>query len=221
LANRRGDSLNRRTGHYLVSMRAVILISGHGSNLQSLIVNAKKIDLEICSVISNKRDAFGLRRAEVANIESHFVNPSLFDSKDDFDKELISIIDELDVSLIVLAGYMKILSSEFISHFSGKILNIHPSLLPKFPGLNTHQKAIDAEVKYHGASVHFVTEELDGGPVISQEIVEVDSKDTEYSLAQKVLEKEHILYPKVIHWYTQNRLKLINKNCITFDGKIL
>ena len=202
-------------------MRAVILISGHGSNLQSLIVNAKKIDLEICSVISNKRDAFGLRRAEVANIESHFVNPSLFDSKDDFDKELISIIDELDVSLIVLAGYMKILSSEFISHFSGKILNIHPSLLPKFPGLNTHQKAIDAEVKYHGASVHFVTEELDGGPVISQEIVEVDSKDTEYSLAQKVLEKEHILYPKVIHWYTQNRLKLINKDCITFDGKIL
>ena len=202
-------------------MRAVILISGHGSNLQSLIVNAKKIDLEICSVISNKRDAFGLRRAEVANIESHFVNPSLFNSKDDFDKELISIIDELGVNLIVLAGYMKILSSEFISHFSGKILNIHPSLLPKFPGLNTHQKAIDAEVKYHGASVHFVTEELDGGPVISQEIVEVDSKDTEYSLAQKVLEKEHILYPKVIHWYTQNRLKLINKNCITFDGKIL
>ena len=221
MANRRGYSLNRRTGHYLVAMRAVILISGHGSNLQSLIVNAKKIDLEICSVISNKRDAFGLRRAEVANIESHFVNPSLFDSKDDFDKELISIIDELDVSLIVLAGYMKILSSEFISHFSGKILNIHPSLLPKFPGLNTHQKAIDAEEKYHGASVHFVTEELDGGPVISQEIVEVDSKDTEYSLAQKVLEKEHILYPKVIHWYTQNRLKLINKDCITFDGKIL
>jgi len=202
-------------------MRAVILISGHGSNLQSLIVNAKKIDLEICSVISNKRDAFGLRRAEVANIESHFVNPSLFDSKDDFDKELISIIDELDVSLIVLAGYMKILSSEFISHFSGKILNIHPSLLPKFPGLNTHQKAIDAEEKYHGASVHFVTEELDGGPVISQEIVEVNSKDTESTLAQKVLEKEHILYPKVIHWYTQNRLKLINKDCITFDGKIL
>mgnify|MGYP003992978435 FL=1 len=221
MANRRGYSLNRRTGHYLVAMRAVILISGHGSNLQSLIVNADKINLEICSVISNNRDAFGLRRAEVANIETHFVNPSLFDSKDDFDKELISIIDELDVNLIVLAGYMKILSSEFISHFSGKILNIHPSLLPKFPGLNTHQKAIDAEVKYHGASVHFVTEELDGGPVISQEIVEVDSKDTEYSLAQKVLEKEHILYPKVIHWYTQNRLKLINKNCITFDGKIL
>ena len=202
-------------------MRAVILISGHGSNLQSLIVNAKKIDLEICSVISNKRDAFGLRRAEVANIETHFVNPSLFDSKDDFDKELISIIDELDVSLIVLAGYMKILSSEFISHFSGKILNIHPSLLPKFPGLNTHQKAIDAEEKYHGASVHFVTEELDGGPVISQEIVEVDSKDTEYSLAQKVLEKEHILYPKVIHWYTQNRLKLINNDCVELDGKTL
>ena len=202
-------------------MRAVILISGHGSNLQSLIDNADKIDLEICSVISNNRDAFGLRRAEVANIESHFVNPSLFDSKDDFDKELISIIDELGVNLIVLAGYMKILSSEFISHFSGKILNIHPSLLPKFPGLNTHQKAIDAEEKYHGASVHFVTDELDGGPVISQEIVEVNSKDTESTLAQKVLEKEHILYPKVIHWYTQNRLKLAKKDCITLDGNIL
>jgi len=116
---------------------------------------------------------------------------------------------------------MRILSSKFINHFVGKILNIHPSLLPKFPGLNTHRKAIDAKEKYHGATVHFVTEELDGGPIISQEIVEVDSIDTEYSLAQKVLEKEHILYPKVIHWYTQNRLKLINKDCVTLDGKTL
>ena len=202
-------------------MRAVILISGNGSNLQSLIDNAKKIDLEICSVISNKEDAFGLKRAERANITAHFVDPNLFKSIEDFDKKLVTIIDELDISLIVLAGYMRILSINFIHHFSGKILNIHPSLLPKFPGLNTHKKAIDAQEKYHGASVHFVTEELDGGPVISQEIVEVDSSDSEYSLAQKVLEKEHILYPRVIHWYTQNKLKLINKDCITLDGKIL
>ncbi len=202
-------------------MRAVILISGNGSNLQSLIDKARKIDLEICSVISNKEDAFGLKRAERANILTHFVDPNRFKSREDFDNQLITIIDELDVSLIILAGYMRILSSDFINHFSGKILNIHPSLLPKFPGLSTHRKAIDAKEKYHGASVHFVVEELDDGPIISQEIVEIDPKDTEYSLAQKVLEKEHILYPRVIHWYTQNRLQLINKDSITLDGKIL
>ena len=202
-------------------MRAVILISGNGSNLQSLIDNAKKIDLEICSVISNKEDAFGLKRAERANISTNFVDPNRFESREDFDKQLIAIIDELDIGLIILAGYMRILSSDFINHFAGKILNIHPSLLPKFPGLNTHRKAIDAKEKYHGATVHFATEELDGGPIISQEIVEIDLIDTEYSLAQKVLEKEHILYPRVIHWYTQNRLKLINNDCVELDGKTL
>ena len=202
-------------------MRAVILISGNGSNLKSLIDNAKNIDLEICSVISNKEDAFGLKRAERANISTNFVDPNRFESREDFDKQLIAIIDELDIGLIILAGYMRILSSDFINHFAGKILNIHPSLLPKFPGLNTHQKAIDAKEKYHGATVHFVTEELDGGPIINQEIVEIDPIDTEYSLAQKVLEKEHILYPRVIHWYTQNRLKLINNNCVELDGKTL
>ena len=202
-------------------MRAVILISGNGSNLQSLIDNAKKIDFEICSVISNKEDAFGLKRAERANISTNFVDPNRFESREDFDKQLIAIIDELDIGLIILAGYMRILSSDFIHHFAGKILNIHPSLLPKFPGLNTHRKAIDAKEKYHGATVHFVTEELDGGPIISQEIVEIDPIDTEYSLAQKVLEKEHILYPRVIHWYTQNRLKLINNDCVELDGKTL
>ena len=202
-------------------MRAVILISGNGSNLQSLIDNAKKIDLEICSVISNKEDAFGLKRAERANISTNFVDPNRFESREDFDKQLIAIIDELDIGLIILAGYMRILSSDFINHFAGKILNIHPSLLPKFPGFNSHKKAIDAKEKYHGATVHFATEELDGGPIISQEIVEIDPIDTEYSLAQKVLEKEHILYPRVIHWYTQNRLKLINNDCVELDGKTL
>jgi phosphoribosylglycinamide formyltransferase 1 len=202
-------------------MKTVILISGNGSNLQSIIDNARKIDLEICLVISNKEDAFGLKRAERANITTHFVDPNIYKSGEDFDKQLITIIDKIDISLIILAGYMRILSSDFIHHFTGKILNIHPSLLPKFPGLNTHRKAIDAKEKYHGATVHFATEELDGGPIISQEIVEIDPIDTEYSLAQKVLEKEHILYPRVIHWYTQNRLKLINKKCITLDGKII
>jgi phosphoribosylglycinamide formyltransferase 1 len=221
LADRRSYSIERRSGRYLVSMRAVILISGNGSNLQSLIDNARKIDLEICLVISNRYDAFGLKRAECANISTHFVDPNLYESREDFDNKLITIIDELDISLIVLAGYMRILSSDFINHFAGQILNIHPSLLPKFPGLNTHQKAIDAKEKYHGATVHFATKELDSGPIISQEIVEIDPIDTEYSLAQKVLKKEHILYKKVIHWYTQNRLVLSKEDKAILDGKIL
>ena len=202
-------------------MKAVILISGNGSNFQSIINHADKINLQISAVISNNNKAFGLKRAESVNINTHFIDSNIFVTKEAFDSELISIIDRLDVELIILAGYMKILSPIFINHFSGKILNIHPSLLPKYPGLNTHKRAINAFEKHHGASVHFVTEELDGGPVISQEIVNIDSNDTEATLAKKVLEKEHILYPKVIHWYTQKRLKLISKDNATLDGKIL
>lgn len=200
-------------------MKAVILISGNGSNLQSIIDHADKIDLQISAVISNRDNAFGLQRAQSANINTYFIDSKIFNSRDAFDNELISIIDKLDVELIILAGYMRILSPLFINHFSGKILNIHPSLLPKYPGLNTHQRAIDAGDKEHGATVHFVTEKLDEGPIISQETVQVDTTDTEKSLAEKVLEREHILYPKVIHWYTQRRLKLINEVTATLDGK--
>ena len=200
-------------------MKAVILISGNGSNLQSIIDHADKIDLQISAVISNRDNAFGLQRAQSANINTYFVDSKIFDSRDAFDNELISIINKLDVELIILAGYMRILSPLFINHFSGKILNIHPSLLPKYPGLNSHQRAIDAGDKEHGATVHFVTEKLDEGPIISQETVQVDTTDTEKSLAEKVLEREHILYPKVIHWYTQRRLKLKNEVTATLDGK--
>ena len=200
-------------------MKAVILISGNGSNLQSIIDHADKIDLQISAVISNRDNAFGLQRAQSANINTYFVDSKIFNSRDAFDNELISIIDKLDIELIILAGYMRILSPLFINHFSGKILNIHPSLLPKYPGLNTHQRAIDACDKEHGATVHFVTEKLDEGPIISQETVQVDTTDTEKSLAEKVLQREHILYPKVIHWYTQRRLKLINEVTATLDGK--
>ena len=200
-------------------MKAVILISGNGSNLQSIIDHADKIDLQISAVISNRDNAFGLQRAQSANINTYFVDSKIFNSRDAFDNELISIIDKLDIELIILAGYMRILSPLFINHFSGKILNIHPSLLPKYPGLNTHQRAIDAGDKEHGTTVHFVTEQLDEGPIISQETVQVDTNDTEKSLAKKVLEREHILYPKVIHWYTQRRLKLKNEVTATLDGK--
>jgi len=202
-------------------MKAVILISGNGSNLQSIIDNADSIDLQINCVISNNKDAFGLKRAISSKIQTSIIDPKLFNSKKAFDEELISIINHHRVELIILAGYMRILTPLFISHYFGKILNIHPSLLPKFPGLNTHQQAIDASETIHGASVHFVTEELDGGPVINQESVFIHPDDTVRTLSAKVLKKEHVILPKVIHWYTQRRLRLINNSTATLDGKII
>ena len=198
-------------------MNGVVLISGNGSNLQSIIDNAKSIDLTICCVVSNKMDAFGLKRAAKVGIPCVALDETLFDSKLGFDQEIMKVIDNYQAEVIILAGYMRILSADFISKYSGKILNIHPSLLPKFPGLNTHQRAIEASEKKHGASVHFVTEEVDGGPVIAQQSVNIDSTDNPQTLAKKVLEKEHILYPKVIRWYTQGRLKLLNNKTVILD----
>ena len=202
-------------------MKAVILISGNGSNLQSIIDNADRIDLQISCVISNNKNAFGLKRAESAKLQTAIIDPELYNSKEAFDRELISIIQQHGVELIVLAGYMRVLTPLFVSHYFGKILNIHPSLLPKFPGLNTHQKAIDASEKIHGVSVHFVTEILDNGPIITQELVKIEAKDTAKTLSEKVLKKEHIILPKVINWYTHRRLKLINNFTATLDGKII
>ena len=202
-------------------MKAVILISGNGSNLQSIIDNADRIDLQISCVISNNKNAFGLKRAESSNLRTSIVDPELYNSKEAFDRELISIIQQHGVELIVLAGYMRVLTPLFVSHYFGKILNIHPSLLPKFPGLNTHQRAIDASETAHGVSVHFVTKELDGGPLICQESVIIDNLDTKETLSMKVLKKEHVIYPKVIHWYTKKRLRLIDDKTATLDGKII
>ena len=202
-------------------MKAVILISGNGSNLQSIIDNADRIDLQISCVISNNKNAFGLKRAESSKLQTAIIDPGLYNSKEAFDRELISIIQQHGVELIVLAGYMRVLTPLFVSHYFGKILNIHPSLLPKFPGLNTHQRAIDASEKVHGVSVHFVTKELDGGPLICQESVIIDNLDTKETLSMKVLKKEHVIYPKVIHWYTKKRLHLIDDKTATLDGKII
>ena len=202
-------------------MNGVVLISGNGSNLQTIIDNASGIDLNICCVISSNSDAYGLKRAEKAGIATAVIDHQLFDSRFKADKEIMKVIDDSRAVVIILAGYLRILSPEFIEKYIGKILNIHPSLLPKFKGLNTHQRAIDAAEKIHGASVHFVTEELDGGPVIAQISVESDSTDNAKSLASKVLNKEHILYPKIIHWYTQGRIKLINNNSVQLDGQII
>ena len=202
-------------------MKAIILISGNGSNLQSIIDNADKIDLQISCVISNNKNAFGLKRAVSSKIQTFVIDPELFNSKKAFDRELISIINQNGAELIILAGYMRILTPLFVSYYFGKILNIHPSLLPKFPGVNTHQQAIDASEKKHGVSIHFVTDTLDGGPIISQESVTIEAIDTAKTLSDKVLKKEHIIFPKVIHWYTQGRLKLINNITATLDGKRL
>ncbi|WP_416651393.1 phosphoribosylglycinamide formyltransferase [Candidatus Pseudothioglobus sp. Uisw_086] len=202
-------------------MKAVILISGNGSNLQSIIDSADRIDLQISCVISNNRSAFGLKRAESAKLQTAIIDPELYNSKEAFDRELISIIHQHRVELIVLAGYMRVLTPLFVSHYFGKILNIHPSLLPKFSGLNTHQRAIDASEKVHGVSVHFVTKELDGGPLICQDSVIIENSDTEETLSMKVLKTEHVIYPKVIHWYTQRRLILIDDKTATLDGKII
>jgi len=202
-------------------MKAAILISGNGSNLQSIIDNADRIDLQISCVISNNKNAFGLKRAESSKINTYIINPKLYYSKVDFDKELISIINKHEVELIILAGYMRILTPIFISHYFGKIINIHPSLLPKFPGLNTHQRVLDSSDTEHGATVHFVVDKLDSGPIISQTYVKINCDDSVESLSTKVLIKEHDLYPKIIHWYTQGRLKLIDNRTAMFDGKIL
>lgn len=176
----------------------VILISGSGSNLQSIINNADNIGIKIDCVISNKADAFGLERAKNADIATKIIDHTQFSTREDFDQSLKQHINTFNPKLIILAGFMRILSVEFIDAFAGKILNIHPALLPKFKGLNTHQRAIDAGEAFAGASVHFVTNELDSGEVILQKSVAIEANDDALKLAKKVLEQEHILYPKAI-----------------------
>lgn len=202
-------------------MNGIVLISGGGSNLQSIIDSASKIDLSIRCVISNTPDAFGIKRAVNANIPTRVLDHTLYESRKAFDEVLMSTIDQHHSDIIILAGFMRILSNAFVDKYQGKLLNIHPSLLPKHPGLNTHQKAIDAKDVMHGASVHFVTRTLDGGPVIAQKEVKIIPEETVETLAARVLKQEHVLYPEVIHWYTQGRLKLLNETTATLDGNVI
>ncbi len=180
------------------SANIVVLISGSGSNLQSIIDNADSIGVKIQSVISNKANAFGLERAKNAGINTQVIEHTDFASRKDFDHTLINHINTFNPDLIILAGFMRILSADFIDTFAGKILNIHPALLPKYKGLNTHQRALDAGDSKAGASVHFVTNELDSGEVILQKSVAIDANDNAATLAKKVLKQEHILYPEAI-----------------------
>lgn len=188
----------------------VVLISGSGSNLQALIdsITHDGNPAHISAVISNRADAFGLQRAQDAGIATAVLDHKQFEGRDAFDAALIEAIDAHQPQLVVLAGFMRILTPAFVRHYAGRLLNIHPSLLPKYKGLHTHQRALDAGDREHGCSVHFVSEELDGGPLVVQAVVPVQSDDSPSSLAQRVHEQEHVIYPLAVRWFAEGRLRL-------------
>jgi phosphoribosylglycinamide formyltransferase-1 len=204
----------------MTHVRLAVLISGNGSNLQALIDAAADATLhgEICVVVSNREQAFGLQRARRANIPTHVIKHGEFDSRAAFDKALLELLDGYAPDLIALAGFMRVLGSEFVEHYAGRILNVHPSLLPRFPGLDTHARALRAGVTEHGASIHFVTEELDAGPVVVQGKVMVHEDDTEAQLARRVHEAEHRIYPAAVAWFAEGRLRCRDQGA-WFDGK--
>jgi len=201
------------------SFKIVVLISGRGSNLQSIInaISNKELPATIAAVISNKKGAEGLRHAEAAGLPVATVDGQKFDSRESFDNELIRVIDSYDPDLVVLAGFMRILGEKFVRHYSGRLINIHPALLPEFPGLNTHARALSSGATRHGASVHFVTPEVDAGPVIIQRAVPVLDSDTAETLAARVLEQEHQIYPLAIRWIAENRVH-IEGDRVRIDG---
>jgi len=184
--------------------KIVILISGSGSNMAAIVQRSQQenwpetLGARVIAVISNRVDAAGLAWASERGIATRVVDHKAFESRDTFDAELQSVVDAFEPSLVVLAGFMRILGDGFVRHYEGRMVNIHPSLLPAFPGLKTHQRAIDAGCKFAGATVHFVTPELDHGPILEQSVVPVLPADTASTLAARVLATEHIIYPKAV-----------------------
>lgn len=197
----------------------VVLISGNGSNLQAIInaCRANKITGNVVAVLSNKADAYGLERAKIADIPAYFVDPTLYNDRADYDKALIKQIDAYRPDIVVLAGFMRILSPDFVTHYQHKLLNIHPSLLPKYPGLHTHRQVLANKDSFHGVTVHFVTEELDGGPMIIQARIPVLPNDTEQSLQTRIQAEEYRIYPLAIGWLADERLKMQNNQAF-LDG---
>lgn len=199
----------------------VVLISGSGTNLQAIIDDAiDNPNYFIAAVISNKAGVKGLDRAKSAGISTEVLSHKAFDSRENYDQALIQCIDQYTPGLVVLAGFMRILTAGFVEHYQGRMLNIHPSLLPAYTGLNTHQRVLDANEPMHGASVHFVTEELDGGPVVLQASLNVNSSKDADELAARILTLEHIIYPTVINWFSENRLNLTDQG-IEFDKQLI
>ena len=200
----------------------VVLLSGTGSNLQALIDSTRTGDspARIAAVISNRSDAYGLQRAKDAGIATRTLDHKAFEGREAFDSALIELIDTFNPKLVVLAGFMRILSADFVRHYAGRLLNIHPSLLPKYKGMHTHQRALDAGDSEHGCSVHFVTEELDGGPLVVQAVVPVESDDSAQTLAQRVHTQEHRIYPLAVRWFAEGRL-ILGKQGALLDGQLL
>ena len=202
--------------------RVLVLISGSGSNLQAIInySQREKSDFGICAVISNRPEVAGLERAAAVGIDTVTIDHKTFPDRESFDQALVDTLEPFSVDLVILAGFMRILTPVFINRYAGRLLNIHPSLLPRYPGLNTHQRAIDAGDSEAGATVHFVTEELDGGPPVLQASVPVNADDEASVLAARVLEKEHIIYPLAARWFLEGRLRLSSAGA-ELDGEVL
>ena len=197
----------------------VVLISGNGSNLQAIMdaCRANKITGNVVAVLSNKANAYGLERAKQADIPAYFVDPTQFNDSADYDKALIEKIDVYQPDIVVLAGFMRILSPAFVAHYQHKLLNIHPSLLPKYPGLHTHRQVLANKDPFHGVTVHFVTEELDGGPMIIQARIPVFPDDTEQSLQARIQIEEYRIYPLAIRWLAEDRLTMKNNQAYLDD----
>ena len=202
--------------------RIAVLISGRGSNLQAFIdaIAEQQLNADIALVLSNNPEALGLEKAAAAGIKTQCVNHRDFASREEFDGALAAALGEYKVDLVILAGFMRILTSVFIDTFQGRLLNVHPSLLPKYPGLDTHQRALDAGDTQAGVTVHFVTAQLDGGPGILQAAVPIRLGDTADTLAQSVIIEEHSIYPIAARWFLEDRLKLTEQGAI-FDGQVL
>lgn len=191
--------------------RIVILISGRGSNMAAILqaASAEQWPAQVVAVISNQANAAGLATASAAGIAARVVEHVAYPDRAQFDQALSAVIDAYAPDLVVLAGFLRILTPEFVEHYHGRLLNIHPSLLPSFPGLDTHRRALEAGVKVHGATVHFVTPELDHGPIIEQATVPVLDTDTEDTLASRVLEQEHVIYPRTVREFIEGRYALV------------
>ncbi len=193
-----------------------VLISGSGTNLQAIIdaIEAGKLDAKIEVVLSNKADAYGLVRARNHGIAVEVLNHRRFCSREDYDRAVIAVLQARGVELVVLAGFMRLLSPAFIKAYSNRIMNIHPALLPSFPGLHVQQRAVDHGVRFSGCTVHFVNEECDEGPIIIQAVVPVFADDTGETLAARILEQEHRIYPRAIQLYAESRLKVVGRKVL-------
>ena len=203
----------------MLKTRCVVLISGRGTNLSAILRAAAAPDYpaEIVAVISNKADATGLLLAQDAGIPTEVVPSQGVSDREIYDQALQTAIDRFQPELVILAGFMRILTPGFVAHYAGRMINIHPSLLPSFTGMHTHQRAIDAGVHVHGCTVHFVTAELDHGPMIAQAAVPVYAADDASKLAARVLKEEHRIYPEAIRWFAEGRLKVVGQRVLLAD----